>query len=167
MNLPVLNKATSVGFEVLTTVVMNAAIAWDTAPCSPYMKPTFRRNVSPSARWFLARMIFDYDDGGDTFFRNVGSHTDYKALYSKLRALLLSFTVLITNCSLSFGALKYRLVFSLGSKCKQPKDCFHHLSATTISISVAEAVSKVRGREVRYHTGGSLLRRRVRFPGRS
>jgi hypothetical protein len=35
----------------------------------------------PAARWFLARLIFDPEDGSDTFFRNVGSHTDYTALY--------------------------------------------------------------------------------------
>jgi hypothetical protein len=33
-----------------------------------------------SARWFLVRIIFDPEDGSFTFFRNVGSHTDYKAL---------------------------------------------------------------------------------------
>jgi hypothetical protein len=33
------------------------------------------------ARWFLARMIFDTKDGGDTFLRNVGSPTDYTTLY--------------------------------------------------------------------------------------
>jgi hypothetical protein len=35
------------------------------------------------ARWFLARLIFDPEDGGDTFFRNVGSHTDCMALYPR------------------------------------------------------------------------------------
>jgi hypothetical protein len=33
------------------------------------------------ARWFLARMIFDTEDGGDTFLRNGGSPTDYTVLY--------------------------------------------------------------------------------------
>jgi hypothetical protein len=31
--------------------------------------------------WFLARLIFDPEDGGDTFLRSVGSYTDYTALY--------------------------------------------------------------------------------------
>jgi hypothetical protein len=31
------NKKT-IGFAILTTVVMNAAIFWDSAPCSPHMK---------------------------------------------------------------------------------------------------------------------------------
>jgi hypothetical protein len=40
-------------------------------------------SVSPVARWFLARLIFDTEDGGDTFLRNVISHTDYTALYPR------------------------------------------------------------------------------------
>jgi hypothetical protein len=31
----------------------------------------------------LARLIFDLEDGGDTFLRNVGSYTDYMALYPR------------------------------------------------------------------------------------
>jgi hypothetical protein len=34
-------------------------------------------------RWFLARLILDPEDGCDTFFRNVTSHTDYMALSKK------------------------------------------------------------------------------------
>jgi hypothetical protein len=30
----------------------------------------------PAARWFLALLIFDPEDGGDMFHRNVGSHKD-------------------------------------------------------------------------------------------
>jgi hypothetical protein len=33
------------------------------------------------SRWFLARLIFDPEDGGNTFLRNVGSYTDYTVLY--------------------------------------------------------------------------------------
>jgi hypothetical protein len=33
------------------------------------------------APWFLASLIFVPDDGGDTFLRNVGSYTSYRALY--------------------------------------------------------------------------------------
>jgi hypothetical protein len=36
----------------------------------------------PAARWFLARLIFEPEDG-DTFLRNVGSHTDYTVLYKE------------------------------------------------------------------------------------
>jgi hypothetical protein len=31
----------------------------------------------PASYCFLARLIFDTEDEGDTFLRNVGSHTDY------------------------------------------------------------------------------------------
>jgi hypothetical protein len=51
-------------------------------------EPTFRRNISPlvagaGTRWDLSLLIFDPENGGDTFLRNVGLHTDYKALYPK------------------------------------------------------------------------------------
>jgi hypothetical protein len=36
---------------------------------------------TPTARWFLAQLIFDPEDGGDTFLRNVGSHTNHTMLY--------------------------------------------------------------------------------------
>jgi hypothetical protein len=31
----------------------------------------------------IARLIFDLEDGDDTFLRNVGSHTEYTALYPR------------------------------------------------------------------------------------
>jgi hypothetical protein len=51
---------------------MNVAIFWDIAGAQP-----------PAARWFLARLIFDPEDGGDAAFRNVGSHTDCTALHPR------------------------------------------------------------------------------------
>jgi hypothetical protein len=33
------------------------------------------------ARWFLSLLILDPEDGSDTLLRNVGSYTDYTALY--------------------------------------------------------------------------------------
>jgi hypothetical protein len=42
---------------------------WETCVC-----------LTTCSRWFLARLIFDPEDGGDTFLRNVGSYTDYTAL---------------------------------------------------------------------------------------
>jgi hypothetical protein len=36
-----------------------------------------------AARWCLAVLIFYTEDGGDTFLRNVCSHTDYPALYRR------------------------------------------------------------------------------------
>jgi hypothetical protein len=35
------NDLKLVGFEVLTAVVMNVAIFWDIAPCSPYVNQRF------------------------------------------------------------------------------------------------------------------------------
>jgi hypothetical protein len=46
-----------IGFEVLTAVVMKVAVFCEMAPCSPYML----------ARWFFTRLIFNPEDGGDTF----------------------------------------------------------------------------------------------------
>jgi hypothetical protein len=56
---------------------MNADILSDRAPCSPYVN-------RPAARWLPARLIFDPEDGGDTFLRNFGSHTDDGATYQKM-----------------------------------------------------------------------------------
>jgi hypothetical protein len=39
--------------------------------------------LSPAASQFLSRLIFDLQDEGDKFLRNVGSHTDYRALYPR------------------------------------------------------------------------------------
>jgi hypothetical protein len=45
--------------EVFAAVIIKVDFFWDIAACSP---------------------IFDCEDGGDTFFRIVGSYTDYTAL---------------------------------------------------------------------------------------
>jgi hypothetical protein len=57
---------------------MNVAIFWDIAPVIPYLKrlATFCKLVSCLAD-------FDPEDGGDTRLRNVGSHTEYAALYPR------------------------------------------------------------------------------------
>jgi hypothetical protein len=39
--------------------------------------------VLPATRWIFGRLIFDPEDGGDTFLRNIGSHTHYTALYPR------------------------------------------------------------------------------------
>jgi hypothetical protein len=67
-------------------------------------EPAFRRDISPPssaskifrarnqharprpsllARWFLARLIFDAEDGSNMSLRNVGSYTDYTMLYTR------------------------------------------------------------------------------------
>jgi hypothetical protein len=54
---------------------------------------TFQRKApppaSPATRWFLGWLTFELEDSGDTFLRNVGSHTDYTALYPKKMATYL------------------------------------------------------------------------------
>jgi hypothetical protein len=59
----------SVGFEVLTAVVMNCTIFWDITPCSPLSGIML-------ATWFHAGLflsLFFYpEDGGEIFLRNVG-----------------------------------------------------------------------------------------------
>jgi hypothetical protein len=69
---------------------MNVAVFWDIAPCSLYVYRRFggtyhlhglKSAQPPATRWFLARLIFDPEDGGDTLLRNVGLHTDYTTLY--------------------------------------------------------------------------------------
>jgi hypothetical protein len=67
-----------VGFEVLTAVVMKFAIFWDIALCSLYMSWL---GYLPSL--VSCSLIFDPEDGGDTFLRNVGSYMDYTALYPR------------------------------------------------------------------------------------
>jgi hypothetical protein len=38
-------------------------------------------SLATYSRWLLARLIFDPEDVGDTFLRNVGSCTYYTTLY--------------------------------------------------------------------------------------
>jgi hypothetical protein len=53
---------------------MSVADFWDIEPCRLYVN---------LLRAILVRLIFDPEDGADTFLRNVGSHTDYTALYPR------------------------------------------------------------------------------------
>jgi hypothetical protein len=55
-----------VGFEVFTAVVMKSTIFWDITLCSPLsVNRRFGRTQPPSSA------IFDPEDGGDMFLRNV------------------------------------------------------------------------------------------------
>jgi hypothetical protein len=64
---------------------MNITIVWDIAPYSPYMNRRLGGEhhlgiILPSrlvALWFLDPLIFYLEDGGDSFLRNAGSHTDF------------------------------------------------------------------------------------------
>jgi hypothetical protein len=71
----------------------------DIAPCSPYMNRSFAINcyihlqgrksakqetsTCLATRWILAMLIFDLENGSDSALRNVGSHTDYRALHTR------------------------------------------------------------------------------------
>jgi hypothetical protein len=75
-----------VGFEVLTAVVMNVAVLCDIAPCSRRFGGTYhlhlQRRKSAEQETSVQKVARQNSkDGGDTFLRNVGSHTDYTALY--------------------------------------------------------------------------------------
>jgi hypothetical protein len=59
---------------------MLPAIFWDLALCNPYMNQDFD-GYAPAVRWYLARLIFEPEDGGNIFIRNIGSRTDYTVLY--------------------------------------------------------------------------------------
>jgi hypothetical protein len=55
-------------------------------PSAPYITVIPSQSsfcLATCSRLFLARLIFDPEDGGDTFLRNVGSYTDYTALYPR------------------------------------------------------------------------------------
>jgi hypothetical protein len=78
MNAYDLNSA----FLLVSTSVLQKKIAsfWDIAPYSLYELTWLGHLLS---RWFLTRLIFGPEDGGDTFLRNVGSYTDYTVLYPR------------------------------------------------------------------------------------
>jgi hypothetical protein len=84
-------KNTYVGFEVLTAVIMNIS-----PPSSGLNKPITipaRNHVPELATCFhrgILLRLFDPEDGGDMFLRNVGwLSTDYMTLYPrKILALL-------------------------------------------------------------------------------
>jgi hypothetical protein len=57
---------------------MKVTIFQDIAPYSPYKN----QRITCIIR-LLARLIFDSENGGDTFLLNVGSYGGYTALYFK------------------------------------------------------------------------------------
>jgi hypothetical protein len=80
-----LNKSYSIGFEVLTAVVMKSPIFWNITPCIPLIinrrfggpRRLHFHEPTESAFYllhtgFLLCLFFDHGDGGEMFFRNVG-----------------------------------------------------------------------------------------------
>lgn len=59
--------------EVLTAVVMKITVFWD----------IFIIFIVRAGGWFLALLILDPEDEGDTFLRNVGLYTDYTSLHPR------------------------------------------------------------------------------------
>jgi hypothetical protein len=96
---------------VLTAVVMNAAIFWDVAPCCP-----FSSKKRAGGRWpGRICLIFDTEDEGDTFLRNVGSHTDYAALYPRRCATFITVSPDIGNFPfLALHSFSYILSHNVG-----------------------------------------------------
>jgi hypothetical protein len=66
---------------VLSAVVIKAAKFWVIVPCRPCVDGRFggtdAYGYPSAARWSLVQPIFDPQDGGDTFLRNVGPPTVY------------------------------------------------------------------------------------------
>jgi hypothetical protein len=102
------------GFEVLPPAVMKFNIFWDIVPCSPYMSLCFggtyhlhlqgrksAKQETTCSCWFLARLIFNPEDGGDMFLRNISSYMDYMALYPRIWKMFIITSLLGPNFLLS------------------------------------------------------------------
>jgi hypothetical protein len=76
--------------------------AWDKTRS---LKNEMTQSAATCSSWFLTRGFFYFDDGGDTFLRNVGSHKIYTAphsrgrhsKYSNARKLILISTLMNTE----------------------------------------------------------------------
>jgi hypothetical protein len=77
-----MKKVPVVGFEVFTVVVMKTAIFWDIALCSLYMNWHFEGTYHLHLQ---GRKSAEEETSvrAHTFLRNVGSYTDYMALYPR------------------------------------------------------------------------------------
>jgi hypothetical protein len=60
-----------IGFEVITGVTMKSSVLWDIAPCSP-VKVNLRFGCCLLHAGSLLGLLFNSEDGGDIFLRNIG-----------------------------------------------------------------------------------------------
>jgi hypothetical protein len=58
---------------------MDSVIFWDIVLCIPHVN----RNLGGT--YYLHLLIFNPEDGGDTFLQNISSHLDFMALYPRRR----------------------------------------------------------------------------------
>jgi hypothetical protein len=64
----------SVGFKLLTAVVMKSTVFWDTTSCSP-LKSADRLCLPPAFTMFFLLGLFFYPEyGGGMFLRNIGPY---------------------------------------------------------------------------------------------
>jgi hypothetical protein len=73
---------------LVAVLVTNVTIFWDIPPCCPHVSLRFgathhlhlqgwKSTTKPRVTsWFPTRLIFDHEDGSDTFLRNFGSDTE-------------------------------------------------------------------------------------------
>jgi hypothetical protein len=131
---------------------MKVAIFWDIAPCSLYMNRRFggtyhlylqgrksakqnnQRAQLPS--YLLSWLIFNPEDGGDTFLRNVSTYMDYTVLYS--RRWQLSVTVLppVYFNSLNNRFLATNYTYHAGTTTTNALPCLKGVSNYVYMISV-------------------------------
>jgi hypothetical protein len=87
---------TGIALPYLTAATMKNTIFWDLTPRNLINPPTFRRNILSTSSvlkskglrldsyWFVLSFLFDSEDGGSIFFRNVdGRLSDYMVYHPR------------------------------------------------------------------------------------
>jgi hypothetical protein len=82
---PIGSKILFVGFDVLTAVTLESYIVWDIGHCTP-VKFNLHSEADPVSclvhAGLLLRLVFDPEDRGNMFLRNMDSLSPYyNALY--------------------------------------------------------------------------------------
>jgi hypothetical protein len=85
MNLRILTLFLEVKFQVFIAVTMKNAVFWDVASCRSSLNIRF----GGTNHFHLQGRKVYLEDGGDTFFRNFGSHKIYVAPHPRRRHSLL------------------------------------------------------------------------------